>query len=239
MLLPEVNMPVQAQIEHVPLSKRQLLEYLERQIVPVTAKAVSIDLDSRASTATEMLERCAAQRLVERDANQRPREYQLTDNGRRSLEIFHTRRGAQPSQFADPELDVQTQSLNLDGLCLAVKRQFEAMRELKLISRLPRLSIIQAQGANPFYRSVREFGGTKLEPVTADTQATAIRIAVAVWEPIYGADQIAGEKPYKATLADGVWTVTGSLPEHMNRGGVAELDVEKGDGRILRVIHGK
>ena len=50
------------------------------------------------------------------------------------------------------------------------------MRELKLISRLPRLSIIQAQGANPFYRSVREFGGTKLEPVTADTQATAIRI---------------------------------------------------------------
>ena len=50
------------------------------------------------------------------------------------------------------------------------------MRELKLISRLPKLSIIQAQGANPFYRSVREFGGKKLEPMTADTLATAIRI---------------------------------------------------------------
>jgi threonine synthase len=55
------------------------------------------------------------------------------------------------------------------------------MRELKLISRLPRLSIIQAHGANPFYRSVRELGGKKLEPkklepMTADTLATAIRI---------------------------------------------------------------
>ena len=50
------------------------------------------------------------------------------------------------------------------------------MMELKLISRLPKLSIIQAEGANPFYRSVHEFGGTKLEPVTAETQATAIRI---------------------------------------------------------------
>jgi threonine synthase len=50
------------------------------------------------------------------------------------------------------------------------------MRDLKLISRLPKLSIIQAQGANPFYRSVREFGGAKLEPMTAETQATAIRI---------------------------------------------------------------
>jgi threonine synthase len=54
------------------------------------------------------------------------------------------------------------------------------MLELKLISRLPRLSIIQAKGANPFYRTVREFAGTKLdpklEPMTANTLATAIRI---------------------------------------------------------------
>ena len=50
------------------------------------------------------------------------------------------------------------------------------MHELRLISRLPKLSIIQAQGANPFYRSVKEFGGKKLEPMTADTLATAIRI---------------------------------------------------------------
>ncbi|MFY9558964.1 MAG: threonine synthase [Terriglobales bacterium] len=62
------------------------------------------------------------------------------------------------------------------GNSSAIGKALLEMRDLKLISRLPKLSIIQAQGANPFYRSVREFGGTKLEPMTADTQATAIRI---------------------------------------------------------------
>ena len=62
------------------------------------------------------------------------------------------------------------------GNSSAIGKALLEMRDLKLISRLPKLSIIQAAGANPFYRSVREFGGTKLEPMTADTQATAIRI---------------------------------------------------------------
>jgi threonine synthase len=62
------------------------------------------------------------------------------------------------------------------GNSSAIGKALLEMRELKLISRLPKLSIIQAKGANPFYRSVREFGGKKLEPMTADTLATAIRI---------------------------------------------------------------
>ena len=62
------------------------------------------------------------------------------------------------------------------GNSSAIGKALLEMRELKLISRLPKLSIIQAQGANPFYRSVREFGGKKLEPMTADTLATAIQI---------------------------------------------------------------
>jgi threonine synthase len=62
------------------------------------------------------------------------------------------------------------------GNSSAIGKALIEMRALNLISRLPKLSIIQAQGANPFYRSVREFGGTKLEPMTADTLATAIRI---------------------------------------------------------------
>ena len=62
------------------------------------------------------------------------------------------------------------------GNSSAIGKALLEMRELKLISRMPKLSIIQAQGANPFYRSVKEFGGTKLESMTADTQATAIRI---------------------------------------------------------------
>jgi len=62
------------------------------------------------------------------------------------------------------------------GNSSAIGKALVEMRDLKLISRLPKLSIIQAHGANPFYRSVREFGGKKIEPMTADTLATAIRI---------------------------------------------------------------
>ena len=62
------------------------------------------------------------------------------------------------------------------GNSSAIGKALLEMGELKLISRLPKLSIIQAHGANPFYRSVREFGGKRLEPMTADTLATAIRI---------------------------------------------------------------
>lgn len=69
-------------------------------------------------------------------------------------------------------------------------------------------------------------------------EATAIKIAVAVWEPIYGADKIAGEKPFHATLTEGVWTVQGSLPKGWV-GGVALAEISKADGRILRISHGK
>jgi len=62
------------------------------------------------------------------------------------------------------------------GNSSAIGKALLEMHGLNLISRLPKLSIIQARGANPFYRCVREFGGTKLEPMTADTMATAIRI---------------------------------------------------------------
>jgi len=62
------------------------------------------------------------------------------------------------------------------GNSSAIGKALLEMLELKLISRLPKLSIIQAQGANPFYRCVHEFGGKKLEPMIAETLATAIRI---------------------------------------------------------------
>jgi threonine synthase len=58
----------------------------------------------------------------------------------------------------------------------AIGKALLEMRDLKLISRVPKLSVIQAEGANPFYRCVHEFGGSKLEPVDAQTLATAIRI---------------------------------------------------------------
>jgi hypothetical protein len=70
-------------------------------------------------------------------------------------------------------------------------------------------------------------------------EETAIRIAVAVWEPIYGKEQIASEKPYIAKLIEHrIWLVTGTLPQGM-RGGVAEIEISEIDGRILRVAHGQ
>ena len=49
------------------------------------------------------------------------------------------------------------------------------MRELGLIARLPKLSVIQAEGANALVRTMRE-GGKELVSVAAETRATAIRI---------------------------------------------------------------
>ena len=68
--------------------------------------------------------------------------------------------------------------------------------------------------------------------------ATAIKIAVAVWEPIYGRKHIQNEKPFRAELRDGVWRVYGYLPTN-TPGGVAEAEISQKDGRILRIIHGE
>ncbi len=67
---------------------------------------------------------------------------------------------------------------------------------------------------------------------------TAIRVAEAIWIPIYGTDQVNREKPFVATLKNGVWFVRGSLPKGYN-GGVAEAEIAKDDGRIIRVVHGQ
>jgi threonine synthase len=62
------------------------------------------------------------------------------------------------------------------GNCSALGKGLLEMRWLGLIGRLPKLSVIQAEGANPLYTSVRERGGRSLVPVKAETMATAIRI---------------------------------------------------------------
>jgi len=58
----------------------------------------------------------------------------------------------------------------------ALGKAFLEMKDLGLISTLPRISIIQAEGANPLVRTIRETGGKELVRVHAETMATAIRI---------------------------------------------------------------
>lgn len=69
-------------------------------------------------------------------------------------------------------------------------------------------------------------------------ETTAIRIAVAAWEPIYGPKTIAREKPCHAALKAGVWTVEGSLPRGQLGGG-AVAEIRQSDGCLLRVSHGR
>jgi len=62
------------------------------------------------------------------------------------------------------------------GNSAAIGKALLEMRDLGLISRLPKLSVIQAEGANALVRTVREADGKKLVSVQAETRATAIRI---------------------------------------------------------------
>ncbi len=62
------------------------------------------------------------------------------------------------------------------GNSSALGKGFREMRELGLVARLPKISVIQAAGANPLVRSMAENHGATLEPVEAHTRATAIRI---------------------------------------------------------------
>jgi threonine synthase len=58
----------------------------------------------------------------------------------------------------------------------AIGKALREMKQLGFISRLPKISVIQAEGANPLVRTIRENGGEALIPVHAETMATAIRI---------------------------------------------------------------
>jgi threonine synthase len=65
----------------------------------------------------------------------------------------------------------------------AIGKALLEMLDVGLIPRLPKLSVIQAEGANALVRTLREAGGKHLVGVQAETRATAIRIGnPASWE---------------------------------------------------------
>jgi NTF2 fold immunity protein of polymorphic toxin system component len=56
--------------------------------------------------------------------------------------------------------------------------------------------------------------------------ATAVRIAVAVWIPMYGETAIMAQQPFVAKLNDSVWTVTASPARSLSV-------IEALDGRVI------
>jgi threonine synthase len=61
------------------------------------------------------------------------------------------------------------------GNSSALGKGFREMHELGLVARMPKISVIQAAGANPLVQSVTRTAEI-IEPVEAHTRATAIRI---------------------------------------------------------------
>jgi threonine synthase len=67
----------------------------------------------------------------------------------------------------------------------ALGKGFAEMLHLGLINHMPKISVIQAEGANPLYRSFQTSGGRELSPVVAETRASAIRIGnPASWKKV-------------------------------------------------------
>lgn len=66
---------------------------------------------------------------------------------------------------------------------------------------------------------------------------TAIKIAEAIWVPIFG-DRVLSKRPFKAVLKNDIWIVEGSLPAG-SIGGVPHAEISKMSGEILRISHGQ
>src|SRR5204862_551954 len=62
------------------------------------------------------------------------------------------------------------------GNSSAIGKALVEMNDLGLIPRMPKLSVIQAEGANALFRTLREASGKRLISVAAETRAKAIRI---------------------------------------------------------------
>lgn len=65
-------------------------------------------------------------------------------------------------------------------------------------------------------------------------EITAVKIAEAVFLPIYGEEVVSKYRSYEASLKDGIWTVFGTLKLNA-RGGTPTLTIQKSDGKVLDI----
>jgi hypothetical protein len=73
---------------------------------------------------------------------------------------------------------------------------------------------------------------------------TAVRVAEAVFIPIYEEKQVGREKPFHARLERDHWVVTGTLkesnkPAHIVMEGAMTAEIDRSTGTIRSVYHGK
>ena len=67
-------------------------------------------------------------------------------------------------------------------------------------------------------------------------EQTAVGVALVIFRPVYGDEEISKFQPYHAQLERDTWTVYGTLPRG-SRGGTPQLRVRKRDGKVLDIWH--
>jgi threonine synthase len=98
------------------------------------------------------------------------------------------------------------------GNCSALGKGFLELRDLGLITKVPKISVIQAVGANALVRTMREKDGKELVCVNPETRATAIRIG----------------NPASWRKAVAVLKNTGGMAEDVSEEGIALAKAELG-----------
>jgi threonine synthase len=93
--------------------------------------------------------------------------YRLEGQKTPAMEIVEQMEGQVPEHLIVPGGNLANSS--------ALGKGFLEMKHIGLISRVPKISVIQAEGANPLYRWFND-ANREMKPVTAETRATAIRI---------------------------------------------------------------
>jgi len=85
-------------------------------------------------------------------------------------------------------------------------------------------------------------------PVKVPDSGTAVSIAEGALAKIYGKRTIEAERPFNASLSEGIWHVGGTLycgKDHRITGpgrclgGVVMADIRQSDGKVLKTGHGK
>jgi hypothetical protein len=75
------------------------------------------------------------------------------------------------------------------------------------------------------------------EGVIPDAE-TAKQVAEVIFNRFYDPASVQMEKPFSVHLQDGVWIVMGTMPKGL-LGGVAEIWMNKSDGRVIHLFHGR
>ena len=87
---------------------------------------------------------------------------------------------------------------------------------------------------------------TQSTPVKVLDSATAVTLAEKALAKVYGKRLIESERPFTASLSDGIWHVSGTLYCKDKKGnmitnacvgGVAMADIRQSDGRVVRTGH--